>query len=453
MMKVLIFGTGNFYKKYKDWFRSDISIVGFLDNSIKKTGKLLDGKTIYAPCAVHNLKYDFIFLLSSYYMEMRQQLISLGISSDVIYDINHMEKICRDEENEFNAKILIRDEKTNIVLFSPGFSFSGAQNAMVKLIDSLGTEHFNMIVASSEDGILRKTLKAKGVQPILIRDINRNNRQFIQLLDWADIIWVNTAWLYSVVYESLDFGKKIFWWIHESGPIKYIATNYWEAYEKCMELRILSVSPIVNRLLTDLLNSQKVLDLRYGLKEYDIGKKKRPNGKTVFAVIGDISFIKAQDIFIQAAKLVLKKSIYSVEFWIIGRGDCSRLQAETKDIEEIKFQGEISNDKMPEIYRNIDVLVSCSREDAMPIVVTEALMNQKAVIVSDCIGTAIYIQDKLNGLIVQTGSIEALYNAMIWVLDHPRQSVEIGRRGYEIYKEYFTLERFETDVARIINGI
>lgn len=453
MMKVLIFGTGNFYEKYKDCFRNDIQIVGFLDNNEQKVGKLLDGKPIFKMCAVCDLEYDFIFLLSAYYMEMRQQLLPFGISPDVIYDINHMEKICREEENDFNERMLVKDKNTKIVLFSPGFSFSGAQNAMVQLIDFLKTKHFNIIVVSSEDGILREILKEKGVQTLLIRDMNRSNRQFVQLLGWADLVWINTAWLYSVVYECLTFGKRIFWWLHESGPIQYIGADYWKAYEKCKELRILSVSPVVNTLLSDVLNQKKVSDLRYGLKEYTLEKKKNYDDKTIFAIIGNISYIKAQDIFVQAAKLVLQKTRYAVEFWIIGRGDCSGLQKETGNIEEIKFQGEVGNEKMPDIYRDIDVLVSCSREDAMPIVVTEALMNKKTVIVSDCIGTAMYIQDKFNGLIVQTGSVEALFYAMVWILDHPKQSAEIGEKGYRIYKEYFTLGCFETKVAQIINEI
>ncbi len=47
-MKILIFGIGSDYEKYKKYF-IDCEIVGLLDNNSKKIGSVKDGITIYNP--------------------------------------------------------------------------------------------------------------------------------------------------------------------------------------------------------------------------------------------------------------------------------------------------------------------------------------------------------------------------------------------------------------------
>ena len=65
-MRILIFGTGKVYERYKGKLRDDIIIVGFLDNDKGKQGKYFEGKKIYSPQEAVGLEYDFIFLMIKY---------------------------------------------------------------------------------------------------------------------------------------------------------------------------------------------------------------------------------------------------------------------------------------------------------------------------------------------------------------------------------------------------
>ena len=45
-MKVVIFGTGLYYKNRKQSLEDKVEITAFLDNDLNKTGKVLDGAEI-----------------------------------------------------------------------------------------------------------------------------------------------------------------------------------------------------------------------------------------------------------------------------------------------------------------------------------------------------------------------------------------------------------------------
>ena len=92
-MRIVIFGTGAYYEKYKKYFH-DVTIIALLDNSSNKIGKEMDGVKIHKPIDVLKMDFDRIYVLSFLYQEMTDQLISMGISKgsifyfyDIIYKI------------------------------------------------------------------------------------------------------------------------------------------------------------------------------------------------------------------------------------------------------------------------------------------------------------------------------------------------------------------------------
>ena len=83
-MKVLLFGTGDYYNRYKKWFEP-LEVLALLDNSEQKQYTVIDGLRVLPPAEGVGLKYDVIVILSFYVKQMRQQLISLGVMPEKIY--------------------------------------------------------------------------------------------------------------------------------------------------------------------------------------------------------------------------------------------------------------------------------------------------------------------------------------------------------------------------------
>ena len=101
-------------------------------------------------------------------------------------------------------------------------------------------------------------------------------------------------------------------------------------------------------------------------------------------------------------------------------------------------------------YEEIDVVVCPSRNDPMPVVVTEGMMMKKVCIVSEDVGQATILTDGESGLICRTGDAEDLCKKMKWAIDHKDRCVEMGNKAHELYKQFFSMEKFEHNVMKIM---
>lgn len=105
----------------------------------------------------------------------------------------------------------------------------------------------------------------------------------------------------------------------------------------------------------------------------------------------------------------------------------------------------MSQKELARAYRDIDVLACPSRDDPMPIVVTQALMYGKTCMVSKHVGQMEFIESGVNGFIFETE--EELAGQMAWVVDHKEKLYEIGKRGRRIYEQNFSEEIMEKKLA------
>ena len=62
-MKFLLFGTGDYYERYKKWFKQD-NVLALLDNSSAKQNRMVDGIKVLAPEEGVKLTFDVIVILS-----------------------------------------------------------------------------------------------------------------------------------------------------------------------------------------------------------------------------------------------------------------------------------------------------------------------------------------------------------------------------------------------------
>ena len=62
-MKFLLFGTGEYYNRYKIWFAKE-DIIALIDNSKEKQGQYIDNILVIPPEAVCQYEFDAIVILS-----------------------------------------------------------------------------------------------------------------------------------------------------------------------------------------------------------------------------------------------------------------------------------------------------------------------------------------------------------------------------------------------------
>jgi len=170
------------------------------------------------------------------------------------------------------------------------------------------------------------------------------------------------------------------------------------------------------------------------------------NSKKILLYIGRINKDKGVDVLINAFN-ALKNKLIQVILFIIGSNELnSELYKIIKDNDSIVLvepQASVSN-----FYTISDVVILPSRVEALGYVMLEAGMFKKPFIGGNTDGIAEFIEHKKNGLLVEPGNVEALSQAIIWMLDHPKEAQTMGQR---LHEKVMTLNSKEEYIAKLKN--
>ena len=206
-------------------------------------------------------------------------------------------------------------------------------------------------------------------------------------------------------------------------------------------------------------NNINIKELLYGISDFGsiVKSGERKSNKIVLAIIGSICERKAQDIFLDAIEKLPSKIQENAEFWIVGDSleeeYFNMIQKKSKGLMNVKLLGNINREEMQNIYSQIDVLVCPSREDPMPVVVTEAMAASKPSIVSTMTGTVNLITDKINGFVCNVNDSKQLSEKIKWIFEHKNELKIIGDRARRLYEMNFSLESFKKSINEIIENV
>jgi len=173
-------------------------------------------------------------------------------------------------------------------------------------------------------------------------------------------------------------------------------------------------------------------------------------------IVGRISHWKGQHIFLQAAAIVHEVHP-DVRFKIIGAPlfnetdyemELKRLCESLNLTEVVSFVGFVND--VPAKMRELDLVVHASTTgEPFGQVIIEAMAEGKPVIATDGGGVPEIVVDGVTGYLVPMGDAPAMAAAMCRVLENPAQAREMGQRGYERVRDFFSLERSARAVERV----
>jgi glycosyltransferase involved in cell wall biosynthesis len=178
-----------------------------------------------------------------------------------------------------------------------------------------------------------------------------------------------------------------------------------------------------------------------------------------FGVFGRFSPEKGQEIFIEAFALLLKSETTSdVEALLAGAGNSEPLKTLARKLgvfDRIKFLPFV--EKIGDLHHQIDVLVIPSLSEGLPNVLLEAMSFKKAVIASKVGAIPEVIEDKVDGILVEPGSVEALKEQLeILVLDS-KLRCNLGEKAHhKVMKDYSVEARglkFETLYQELLGAV
>ena len=269
-----------------------------------------------------------------------------------------------------------------------------------------------------------------------------------------DMVVVNTAILYYLLRKkSIDV--PIIWWLHE--PELHYKSIVKDQFSKISSenMEVYAVSSVAEKAFRKYNKRCDVKRLTYGMEDVCLENNTRSdNLNTQFIIIGELSYVKGQDILADAlCRLVEKQDLSQCIFMFIGNYESEFANDIMIKLNQYKinsvFGGTLEHNKVLREIEKADVLICASRVECMSVAINEALMLNKPVIVSDTTGNAEFIQDGKNGFLFESGNAESLACSIKRFLECEYQWREIGNKGRNIYETYFSIEDFERQVGKI----
>ena len=465
-MKLVIFGMGKYYENRSDELNclsKEDEIVAFIDNYSTNTTFL--GHPVYNPYRIDELIYDFVLIMSSYYDEMVNQLVLLGVDKNCIISFDDYRKIkkqgsiCIDRSNNKNSQ----KSEHRILLAQNAMDFNGGAIALLQVAIALKERGYDFMLVT---GVRPNE---KFIKYVLSLGIDFGVFESYPLIGGKDLDFVKTFdYIIVNVYPSIKFAyefskiRPTIWWIHEPSDA-FGETLYCDTQKEfptlnnsiwMKRIRVLMVNERAKKTFDSYYHAVSAGTMAYALPD-EAQSLRKSAGKIVFCVAGTVIPRKGQDIFIDASKRVELAYPNRCEFWIIGKYNeeddyYKQLLKTAANIPSIKFLGLKNREEMLDVYGQIDVSVCSSRNECLQIVTVEGMMHEKICITTDATGMTDYISDGINGLVFKSEDVDALYNKMKWVIEHYNDDDynrmrHNARRTYELN---FSLDVFGDNLER-----
>lgn len=170
----------------------------------------------------------------------------------------------------------------------------------------------------------------------------------------------------------------------------------------------------------------------------------------IVGLIGRLSQEKGVDIFLRAAARVVK-ALPQTQFVVVGEGpDRDALLALIAELhleQNVRLLGR--RDDMPSVYASLDILVSSSRKEGLPMAILEGMASRLALVATPVGEIPSVITDGEIGVLVPIEDVDALADAILALLRHPERRAQLGLAARRRIEAEFSAERMAADYLRM----
>ncbi len=342
-----------------------------------------------------------------------------------------------------------------VLIISHELNLTGAPVAILYMAICLKKLGYLPVVVSPNDGALREEFTKQGIPAVLMPNIFISE-EICEFAPYFDMIFANTIVSAPAVMSLYKYQTPIFWWIHEA------EVSYREEILSVLpdtlpqNVSVYAGGAYARQKLQEHCPNWNVKELLYyvpvpAVINQPIDLPTCAKGKKLFACIGVLEYRKGQDILVEAIRQLPRNILKQSYFIFVGKecyashyqDICDLMQQHPHNVHYIQ---ELSLWETQALYRQMDCLICPSRDDPMPIVVTEALALGKMVICSENTGSASILMSENAGLVYQSDSPQELAAMIRAVLTKPRKYNVMCKNARKAYEKYFSISAFDEAV-------
>ena len=376
------------------------------------------------------------------------------------YENNNLYKNMLIKLNNILIDIISNSEVgKRVLLISHLLNLTGAPKVLVKMAKILKKHGYYIVVATLHSGELEKELDKEKIPVVTLSEYEDNilSRQIIDFANIFDIIFFNTVESLKLAHILAGTSAYKICWLHEG---KMTLDMLPERQIRRLEYmdQIYTCAEYCNKYFEEFVDRDKLEVLHYGIEENEVLQfrhKRNDDSKFVVTILGTVGYRKGHDILIESIEYIDDYILKNLEIRVVGAiideivGNELNKLCETHS--NIIYFGEVSNDQAISIIAESDLLIVPSRDDPMPVVITEAMILKKPVLMSSSVGTSSLVTNNVDAFVMEENTPEALSNKIMELFKNRRNLTEIGKNGYKIYLKYLSDVSFEKNILNIFN--
>ncbi len=139
--------------------------------------------------------------------------------------------------------------------------------------------------------------------------------------------------------------------------------------------------------------------------------------------------VKGLDVLCEAVRLLPDE--LPLRLALIGPGDHQALREELQPPPRVTLEAAVDRAEVPAVFGACDIYLHPSRSEGLGISIIEAMAAGLPVIASRVGGIPEAVVDGETGILVPSEDPQALADAIQWMVEHPEDRAEMGRRGRE----------------------
>ena len=173
-------------------------------------------------------------------------------------------------------------------------------------------------------------------------------------------------------------------------------------------------------------------------------------GPLLIGLVGRLAPEKGVDVFLYAASFLLRKHP-ELRFQVAGEGP-ERPALETL-MRQLELEGKLtlsgSHKDMPGFYAGMDVLVSASRQEGLPVALLEGAASGLPIVATRVGAVGEIVVPEETGLLVDPENAEALAAAIARMIDNPERRASFGQAAQQRIAAEFSAARMTADYLAI----
>lgn len=352
----------------------------------------------------------------------------------------------------------------SVLLLSHEMSMTGAPVALQYMAKQLKEDGIFVTVLSPKDGPMVAEMLQDDILVIIDRTIG-GNTEWIKWASNYDLIVVCTVVPYHNIVQLEKTNIPVVWWIHDGEMSFQLGANKVLPQSLTNNIHVYAGGEYACRVVKKYRPSYDVKELLYCVPDYAQTLPKdyqycinNPDNKIIVSSIGSIDERKAQDVLVNAIRKLKKEDIQKCLFVFVGKNNNDTIYKQIEYLqadypENVCMISQVSRNEIADVYRQSAVVICTSRDDPMPVFMTESLMLGVPVICSDNTGTYGLLEDGKNGLTFRSDNAVELKEKLEFAINCNEQMRLIGQQGRTVYENNFTKAAFRKAIYEMIEKI